>query len=57
MSVYRTIGPLVESATGRRSIADQSAISWQSFGDLCNPFAIEFSRGQSFVHVQKTARD
>ena len=46
-----------ESATGRRSITDQSATSRQSFSDLCNLFANEFSRGQSFVHVQKTARD
>ena len=45
-------------ATGRRSSADfrrqvGSATSWQSFGDLCN----QFSRSQSSVHVQKTARD
>ena len=54
---HRWVAAKFESATGRRSIADQSATSWQSFGDLCNLFEIEFSRGQSFVHVQKTARD
>ena len=30
-----------------------SATSRRSFGNLCN----QFSRGQSSVHVQKTARD
>ena len=53
----RWVAAKFESVTGRRSIADQLATSQRSFGDLCNPFAIEFSRGQSFVHVQKTARD